>query len=121
MSLMLSSDVASNSKLPKEYNLQVVKSVPANTFVFTEKDLAAYNPRLQEAGAQDEGMGVNGAARSVPRPGFQDRAKNQLQYTGRNRKWHPYQRRTIPSKTILIGLDEVRLNSYRADCHCWLH
>ena len=98
MSLLLAISTANN--LPKEYNMQIVKSAPSDALVFTEKDLPGYNSRLQEADNHDGIGSVNGAARLSPRPGFQDRAKNQRHYSGRGRKWHPYQRRTIPSKNI---------------------
>ena len=101
--------------------MQVVKSVPANTFVFTEKDLPGYNPRPREADTFDGGLDLNGTARIDPRPGFQDRAKKQLQNSGRNKKWHPYQRRTIPSKANLTSMNKSILKSSRADCNCWFH
>ena len=86
MSIMLSKDVAVNETLPKEYNLTITKNLPANTFIFSEKDLPGYtsNSRTQSSNSQ-----------VPPRPQFQDRPK---QTYNKNRKWQPYYRRAIPSK-----------------------
>lgn len=56
MSMVLSQDIARKAQLPAEYLLQLSRGQPANTFVFSEKDLPGY------ASSNKEGFRMSGGA-----------------------------------------------------------
>ncbi len=103
MSLLLSSDIARNKNVPKEYNMHVTNQSPANTFLFTEKDLPGYSSKIK--GGAKVGAGVGGMTypHVPPRPRFQDRGKQggQAKYE-KGKRWQPYYRKAVPSKLTKV-------------------
>ena len=106
MSLLLSSNMAQNNNVPKEYNMNVTNSETANTFIFSEKDLPGFSSKLK--GQQST---------RVPRFMHQNRTKDASQQTAKYtqhrddpsqqtdkyKRPQPYYKTAIPSRSIIIG------------------
>ncbi len=99
MSLLLSPDIPRNQGVPKEYNMHVTNQSPANTLIFTEKDLPGYASKLRG------GMkgGLDGYPQMPPRPQFQNRGKQggPMKYE-KGKKWQPYYRKAVPSESTIM-------------------
>lgn len=102
MSLMLSSEVAKNKKVPKEYNMNVTNSNAVNTFVFTEKDLPGFSSKMQ-AGVKQGRQGGGIPPSQMPRPAFQNRSRQNVRQADKSKRHQPYFRRAIPSKLVSEG------------------
>lgn len=103
MSLMLAPDVAKIHSVPKEYNMQVTNRDPANTFIFTEKDLPGYAANGKHGAVQGHKNGAPPYTHGPPRPMFQDRVRQSLQKYEKNKRWQPYFRKAIPSEYLWIS------------------
>lgn len=100
MSLLLSPEVPINGAVPKEYNMQITSGRPANTFIFSEKDLPGYIHKTKGNTRQNQH-----SAEVPPRPQSQDRSKQGSSRSDKTKKWEPYYRKAIPSKFGLTGPD----------------
>ena len=82
--------------MPKEYNLQVTNQDPANTFIFTEKDLPGYGSRSRlTSRVQDRGSLL--FSQTVPHRASQEHGRVQSAKVDKSRKWQSQYRRAIPS------------------------
>lgn len=111
MSMLLSSEIARNKSVPKEYNMHVTNQSPANTFIFTEKDLPGYASKIRGGGKMGSRAGGTAYPQVPPRPHFQDRGKQggQPKYD-KGKRWQPYYRKAVPSKPISVyWVDQIQV------------
>ncbi|KAI9713310.1 MAG: hypothetical protein M1812_006669 [Candelaria pacifica] len=111
LSLLLSSDVAQNKTVPKEYNIPITNDNPVNTYVFTEKDLPGYESKLTDAPKP----GVEAGALKFPpipaRLKYQNRQKSGIPNgTDKSKRWEPYYPKAVPKQTTLAGHVRRELN-----------
>lgn len=109
--------------MPKEYNLVTTNKNPANSFIFTEKDLPGYASKLRSGLPRGREGGRSGYPQLPPRPQFQDRGKQGEQAKhDKGKRWQPYYRKAVPSKhkqlpymcnfqRLMILLDRANVDS----------
>lgn len=83
--------------------MQVTNRNPANTFIFTEKDLPGYAANGKHGAMQGHNNGAPPYTHGPPRPMFQDRVRQSLQKYEKNKRWQPYFRKAIPSEYLWIS------------------
>ncbi|KZF23855.1 hypothetical protein L228DRAFT_246706 [Xylona heveae TC161] len=100
LSLLLSSELEQNRDVPKEYNLRITNESPANTYVFTEKDLPGYASKVRS------GRPVGDRLPPSSRPETHDRRYGK----DRGKRWEPYYRKAIPKQTAMVGQVQHEVN-----------
>lgn len=89
MTMLLSSNLKSSKKLPKEYNMHITNTKSNNLYVFSEKDLPKSN-KLKASQKSGHGAGDAGSSK-VSHDGVRKSKWD------KNKKWQPYYRKAIPS------------------------
>lgn len=121
MSLLLSSDIAQNNDVPKEYNMHVMERNPASTFIFTEKDLPGYSIKGKGNNKPGQHLGGFPSSRMPSQTAFQDRSRQATNQADKGKRWQPYFRKAIPSK--LQHYKKIRLLLMKAcireNSACW--
>lgn len=92
---MLSSDLAQNRAVPKEYNMHMMERNPASTYIFTEKDLPGYSTKTKGNGQHSFGFP---SSRMPHQTSFHDRSRQGNNQADKGKRWQPYFRKAIPSK-----------------------
>lgn len=82
-------DSEENAEIPLEYDINLVKRVVDNTYVFTEQDLPEYQKKADKSEHKQE-------SRSASPMDFSGR------YASRDNRYAPYVK-TVPKKTALVG------------------
>lgn len=104
-------DRPDNREIPKDYTLQQqtitsenTSHITPNTYIFTEKDIAAGDSRVA----------VFGEARSA----LYEAMKRDARKRDRRKKWEPYVRKTIPSTYDLThdGLPILMISRTNRSC-----
>lgn len=90
-------DSPENEDVPHEYDINLVKKVVDNTYVFTESDL----PEYQKKKAMKQ-MGWSNVEETTPPPQPQSSSSNDNRNGNSSQRYTPYVK-TIPKKTALVG------------------
>ena len=100
MSLLLSSDVAQNDNVPKEYNMTITNPDTTNTFVFSEKDLPGFSSKLkgQQSTRLPRFMHQN-RTKNAPHQVFKSSRPDDdpSQQADKSKRYQPYYKTAIPS------------------------
>ena len=94
--MLLSSNLAYNQQLPREYDLETLETNVSNTFVFTEQDLPGFKSKSKqkfEQATANMPSRITKASNKAP-------AAPKTPYDP-NKKWTPFFKKAIPSQFVI--------------------